>query len=221
MFMADTNLISNNIFWPEILKAFPGGQLLITEPTTLSPTRYMSTGKETFGLANDYDHFILDKSTFSECNDGEVYNYYNENIYKDIESRYIIRKEVVGLSKKNFNFNIQTYEAEHILGLDSEDSIVEDGDIPPVDDPATIKLEYPLTPAGQSKMDKFVAGFDKYLTNLYTVKRNEVVQDDFQVQERLEGLKRRVFLRQLTNPYYYRFTQEILSDHFPVSITCK
>ncbi|MEA9356905.1 hypothetical protein SHI21_11840 [Bacteriovorax sp. PP10] len=222
MFMADTNLISNNIYWPEILKAFPGGQLLINEPTTLSPARYMSNGKETNGVANDYDHFILDKTAFFECNDGEVYNYYNENIYKDIESRYVIRKETVGLKKKNFNFNIETYEAEHVLGLDSEDSaIVEDGDIPPVDDPATIKLEYPLTPAGQSKMDKFVSGFDKYLTNLYTVKRNEVVGDEFQVQERLEGLKRRVFLRQLTNPYYYRFMQEVLSDHFPVAITCK
>ena len=129
---------------------------------------------------------------------------------------------MVGLNKRAFNFNIQTYEAEHVLGLDSEDSsIIEDGDIPPVDDPATIKLEYPLTPAGQSKMDKFVGNFGKYLTGLYTVKKNEVVGDDFQVQERLEGLRRRVFLRQLTNPYYYRFMQEVLSDHFPVSLTCK
>lgn len=222
MFMADTNLVSNNLYWPEVLKAFPGGTLLINEPTTLSPAKFMSNGKETNGLANDYDHFILDKSVFTECDDGEVYNYYKESIYKDIESRYIIRKEVAGLTKKNFNFNIQTFEAENLLGLDSEDSaIAEDGDIPPVDDPATIKLEYPLTPAGQSKMDKFVGSFDKYLTGLYTVKRNEVVGDDFQVQERLEGLKRRVFLRQLTNPYYYRFMQEILSDHFPVALTCK
>lgn len=222
MFMADTNLVSANAYWPEALKAFPGGKLLINTPTTLSPTRYMSNGKETNGLANDYDHFIVDKNTFSECNDGEVYNYYKENIYKEIESRYIIRQEVVGLNKRAFNFNIQTYEAEHVLGLDSEDSsIIEDGDIPPVDDPATIKLEYPLTPAGQSKMDKFVGNFGKYLTGLYTVKKNEVVGDDFQVQERLEGLKRRVFLRQLTNPYYNRFMQEVLSDHFPVSLTCK
>lgn len=222
MFMGDTNLVSNNQFWPQVLEAFPGAKLLITEPTTLSPARYMSNGKETNGVANDYDHFILDKSAFAECNDGEVYNYYKENIYKDIESRYVIRKETVGLSKKNFNFNIQTYEAEHVLGLDSEDSqIAEDGDIPPVDDPATIKLEYPLTPAGQSKMDKYVGSFDKYLTSLNTVKKNEVVGDDFQVPERLEGLKRRVFLRQLTNNYYYRFMQEVLSDHFPVAITCK
>jgi hypothetical protein len=222
MFLADTNLVSNNIFWPEVLKAFPGGKLLITEPTTLSPARYISSGKETNGVANDYDHFILDKTAFSECDDGEVYNYYKENIYKEIERRYVVRKEVVGLTKKIFNFNIETYETEHILDLDSEDStIVEDGDIPPVDDPVTIKLEYPLTPAGQSKMDKFAGGFEKYLSGLYTVKRNEVVEDDFQVQERLEGLRRRVFLRQLTNPYYYRFMQEILSDHFPVFITCK
>ena len=96
-----------------------------------------------------------------------------------------------------------------------------DGDIPPTDDPAPIKLEYPLTPAGQSKMDRIVASFGKELMAMKTVSRDTVVADDFQIKERLEGMNRRVFLRQLTNPYYYRFTQELLSDHFPVALTCK
>ncbi len=213
MFLADTNLVSNNAFWPEVLKAYPGSELLIKEASTLSPGRYLANGKETNGVANDYDHFILDKKAFPGCDNGEVYNYYKEDIYKDIESRYVIRKEVVGFNNnKSFDF---------LSILKDEESPILDGDIPPVDDPTTIKLEYPLTPAGQSKMDKSVANFGKYLKGLYTVKRNEVVEDDFQIEERLEGMKRRVYLRQLTNPYYYRFTQEILSDHFPVAITCK
>lgn len=218
MFLADTNLVSNNAFWPEILKTYPGSELLIKEASTLSPGRYLANGKETSGVANDYDHFILDKKAFPGCDNGEVYNYYKENIYKDIESRYVIRKEVVGFSNKS----LEHYGAlDYIETLKDEESPILDGDIPPVDDPATIKLEYPLTPAGQSKMDKSVASFGKYLKGLFTVKRNEVVEDDFQIEERLEGMKRRVFLRQLTNPYYYRFTQEVLSDHFPVAITCK
>lgn len=215
MYMGDTNLVSNNAFWPEILKTFPGSELLIKDPTTISPTKFMANKKETEGVANDYDHFILDKKTFSECNDGEVFNYFKENIYKSVESRYVIRQEVVGLHPKSFNLQEQTLA----VSAEAEDHIL-DGDIPPIDDPATIKLEYPLTPAGQSKMDKFSANFEKYLNGLLTVKNNEVVSDDFQIKERIEGLKRRVFLRQLTNPYYYRFMQEVLSDHFPVALTC-
>ena len=221
MYMGDTNLVSNNAFWPEILKAYPGAELLIKEPSTLSPAKFMSNKKETNGVANDYDHFILDKKAFPGCDDGEVFNYYKEGIYKEIENKYIIRQEVVGLKNKDFDLFVD-HDVESILNAnDNDDQSVLDGDIPPVDDPATIKLEYPLTPAGQSKMDKFAAGFEKYLGQFKTVKRDEVVVDDFQIKERIEGLKRRVFLRQLTNPYYYRFMQEILSDHLPVAINCK
>lgn len=222
MFMSDTNLVSNNAFWPEVLKAYPGAELLIKEASTLSPARYMSNKKETNGVANDYDHFILDKKAFPGCDDGEVFNYYKEGIYKEVESRYVIRQEVVGVSNKSFDLNV-----DHDLRLEltsngeDEDQSILDGDIPPVDDPATIKLEYPLTPAAQSKMDKYVDGFERYLTSWKTIKKDEVVNDDFQLKERIDGLRRRVFLRQLTNPFYYRYMQEILSDHFPVSINCK
>ena len=225
MFMADMNLVSNNVFWPEVLKSLPGSELLVKEPSTLSPGRYLANGKETNGVANDYDHFILDKNEFKNCNDGEVYNYYKEGINKEIESRYVIRKEIVGLTKKDFEPEY-TNDLQKMLQIGSsplteEEQPILDGDIPPTDDPAPIKLEYPLTPAGQSKMDKFVSAFGKQLTAMKTVKNNEVVPDDFQITERLQGMNRRVFLRQLTNPYYFRFTQEVLSDHLPVALTCK
>ena len=42
----------------------------------------MSNKKETNGLANDYDHFILDKSAFPGCDNGEVFNYYKGNKIK-------------------------------------------------------------------------------------------------------------------------------------------
>ena len=222
MFMGDTNIVSSNSYWPKALKSFPGGKLLINTPTTLSPIRYLSNGKETNGIANDYDHFIIDKSVFSECNDGDVYNYYKENIFKTIENRYIVREKTHNLNNKAFNFNIQTFESEKILGLDSRDSSgFDDGDIGAEDDFLPIKLEYPLSAEGQSKIDKYATKFEKHLNSFYTVRGNEVVKDTFQIQERLESLKRRIFLRQLTNPFYYRFMQEVLSDHFPISLTCK
>lgn len=207
IFMSDMNLVSNNPFWPEVLKSFPGSELWIDEASTISPTRYLSNKSETGGVANDYDHFILNPKSFPGCSKGEVYNYFKAPVFKEIESKYIIRKEVVGFHNKSFDL----FNNEPIL----------DGDIPPADDPTTIKLEYPLTPAGQSKMDKFVSLYEKQLKQIFTIKRNEIVQDDTLMTEKVDGMRRRVFLRQLTNPFYHRYMQEVISDHFPASINCK
>ncbi len=206
MFLSDMNLVSNNPFWPYVLNSFPGAELLISDATTISPTRYLSGGKETGGSANDYDHFILNPKTFPGCSKGEVYNYFKSPISKEIEAKYIIRKEVVGFKNKNFDL----FSVEPIL----------DGDLPPTDDSTSVELEYPLTPAGQSKMDKFVSNYSKHLTQIFTIKRNEIVQDDTVMKDKIDGLRRRVFLRQLTNPLYHRYMQEVISDHFPASITC-
>ena len=209
MFLADTNLVSNNAFWPEVLKALPGAELFNKEGSTLSPARYARGGVETQGIANDYDHFIFQKNDFSGCSGTSVYNYYKEDIYSDIEGRYVIRQESVGVDK---NLGVKNSPPGHL-----ED----DGDVLPDDSTDAVKLEYPLTDAGRFKMNAYIADAALYFKGLYTVRNDEVVQDDFQIKERLEGLKTRVFLRQLTNPYYYRFMQEILSDHLPVAISCK
>lgn len=213
MLVADTNLNANNIFWPQVLKAFPGASLLIDEPTTVSPQRYLGNKAETNGVANSYDHFILDKSAFPGCDDGEVYNYYNSDIQSEIEKKYLIRF-------KNNSYNpISTFLVSR--NENPAEQIILDGDIPPEDDKVPAQFDYPMAPDGQQKMNRVVNDFEKYLNSLWTVKKNEVIFDDFQVAERIDGLKRRVFTNQLTNAFYYRFYQELLSDHFPVSINCK
>ncbi len=222
MFMGDTNLVSNNAYWAQALKSYPGGKLLINTPTTLSPTRYLSNGKETNGVANDYDHFVIDKNVFSDCNDGNVYNYYKEDIYNYVDALYIIRENTQKLSKRDMSFNNQSTEARNKRGLSARDSSnFGDGDVGADDDLSVIQIEYPVRADAQSKMNNYSIDFENYLNSLYTVKGNEVIKDTFQIEERLIGLERRIFLRQLTNPFYYRFMQEILSDHFPVSITCR
>lgn len=212
MLVSDTNINANNAFWPEVIKSFPGGTVLIDEASTVSPPRYSSDGKETFGVASTYDHFILDKSAFPGCDDGEVYNYYKSDIKADIDKKYLIRNSSVTnpsplLRIKNFGQAI--------------DQSILDGDIPPEDEPLPTKLDYPMSSAGQARMDNFVGAYSLELQSQLTVKRNEVVSDDFQIQERIDGLKRRIFVNQLTNAFYYRFYQELLSDHFPVSINCR
>lgn len=208
MFVADTNLTYSNTFWPEILKSFSGASLLIDQPTTVSPTRYNAEGKETNGVANSYDHFILDKNAFSSCDNGEVYNYYNSDINKDIERIYGMRVSDTSPSLK-------------VKALLPFDEAGNGGDVPPEDQPLPTKLDYPMSPAAQTKMTKMVTSYTTYLKGLWTVKKNEVALDDYQIPERAEAYQRRVFVNQLTNAFYYRFYQEILSDHFPVSITCK
>lgn len=208
MFVADTNLTYNNIFWPEILKSYSGASLLIDQPTTISPTRYSGDGKETNGEANSYDHFILDKSVFPSCSSGEVYNYFNSDINKDIQRIYGMRISDASPSLKVKGF----------LPLDEGGT---GGDVPPDDQPLPTKLDYPMSTAAKDKMTKMVNTYSQQLKSMLTVKKNEVVPDDYQLTERIEGFQRRVFVNQLTNAFYYRFYQEILSDHFPVSITCK
>lgn len=206
MFVSDTNLTPAIPFWSEVLKSFPGSTVLINEPTTLSPTRYAADGRETNGVANSYDHFVLNPATFSNCSSGEVYNYYRSDVNADIERVYGIR----GLAR---NKSLDLYSDEDAIPIDGDE-------LPLPEDTGPLKLDYPLTPAGQSKMDHFVHLYSDYLNALFTVKNGKVVQDDFQIPERLDSLRKRVFLKQLTNSFYYRFYQELLSDHFPVSISC-
>jgi len=209
MYVADTNLPYNNAFWPEILKSYTGATLLIDQPTTVSPQRFTSDGKETNGVANAYDHFILDQSVFPTCSSGEVYNYYNAEINKDIQRIYGIKvTDALTPSLRTKGF----------LPVDEGG---EGGDVPPEDQPLPTKLDYPLSSSAQDKITVMVNAFSSQLKTFLTVRKNEVVADDYLLTERAEGYQRRVFMNQLTNAFYYRFYQEILSDHFPVSITCK
>lgn len=208
LYVGDTNLTYNNTFWPEILKGYVGGTLLIDQPTTVSPTRYSSDGKETNGVANAYDHFILDKSVFSGCDNGEVYNYYKNDINKDILKKYGMR-----VSDSTPSLRIKGFLPADEGGVG--------GDVPPDDQPLPTKLDYPMSASAKDKMTKMVNSYSLQLKNMLTIKNNEVVADDFQVEDRISGFQRRVFVNQLTNAFYFRFYQEILSDHFPVSMTCK
>jgi hypothetical protein len=122
-------------------------------------------------------------------------------------------ERVYGIRSTLKNKSLDLYADEDVIPVDGEE-------LPLPEDMGPLKLDYVLTRDGQSKMDHFVHLYSDYLNSLFTVKNGKVVQDDFMISERLDGLSKRVFLKQLTNPFYYRFYQELLSDHFPVSISC-
>lgn len=211
MFVSDTNIKSNNPYWPEVLKNFPGGSLLINEASTISPARYTSEGVETNGVASSYDHFVLDKSAFPSCDNGQVYNYYKSDIQKDINKMYMIRSSNPAPTNNMYDLFVEKNKEEDILV---------NGDIPSDDTPLPMQLDYPLGDRDKATIDYLVNLYGTQLSSMLTVKNYQVVYDDFQLAERIDGFKRRVFMNQLTNAFFYRFYQEILSDHFPVSITC-
>lgn len=207
MFAADTNLNPDIEYWNDLLALNAGSQLLIKEPTTLSPQRFNKKGEETKGTANSYDHFVLNPSEFSTCDSGQVFNFYNSNYHSYIEKNYLIRDLFPKYKNKGLNLNRTNPE-------DPSDSF--DGETD-----GEVKLDYPLSKAGEDKMNAFANNFRDDLLKLKTVKNGEIVIDDFQIEERVDGLKNRLFLKQLTNLYFYRVYQEILSDHMPAYISCK
>lgn len=105
IFLGDTNLESSNDQWANILNSFPGGELFIDEPTTLSMQLELSDGTRTNGLANDYDHIIMDTKETDEClkSNGKlsprVGNFLEGRTKRMIQSRYLYRKP--GTTQKN------------------------------------------------------------------------------------------------------------------------
>ena len=206
IFSADTNLNPDIEYWNDI-NAINNSTLLVNDPTTLSPQRYNKAGEETLGQANSYDHFLLNKNSINSCDDGQVINYVDSEFGKEIEKNYLIRKNSINLSSKKGKPYIYKDDL-----FDNEN---------PNDETPPTKLDYPLTKAGEQRMNSFAQIFEQQLLALKTIKNDQIVSDEFQITERIDGLKNRLFLKQLTNSFYYRVYQELLSDHFPAYLTCK
>jgi hypothetical protein len=207
IFSSDTNLNPDIEYWNTLMSLNNGLKLLINEPTTLSPQRFNKNNEETFGVANSYDHFVLNKKFFNNCDDGKVYNYLQSPVGKFIEDNYLIRKAVPFNKVSNYELSKDEYKD------------LFDGEPPPEESEPT-KLDYPLTKAAETKIKTFSLNFENFLKSQKTVKNDQIVVDSFQIPERIDGLKNRLFLKQLTNSFFYRVYQELLSDHLPAYITC-
>lgn len=98
IFLGDTNLEADNDQWAKILDSFPGGELFIDSPTTLTMPYRLTDGSLTNGLASDYDHIIMDTSETTECLKANgklsprVGNFLQGNMKKRIHSRYLYRR---------------------------------------------------------------------------------------------------------------------------------
>ena len=112
IYVADFNLPKNLPMWDEVLRAYPGGRVYIDAPTTISATS---------GLANNYDHFILDPSQTTPClgKDGSV----EAQVVNFLKANYVVKK-VVDPGYEEWiweNFMAQFDKKWAVLGVQQKD----------------------------------------------------------------------------------------------------
>lgn len=195
IYLGDTNLRSRNQYWPILLADFPGYEVIVDEPTTVSIPRYYNDGEPTGGAANDYDHFILRPDETPNCqNDrGEVegHVYY---FHKEEKTREYIRE----------NYLIRDYHkskaSQTIRGA----------------------RDYVMLPGAEAKINRLVSQLERLLLSRRTVNRNmELVWDDYRFEHKIEYFRSRVFMDQLVDRFFYRVYLETISDHYPIWMSCR
>ena len=58
------------------------------------------------------------------------------------------------------------------------------------------------------------------LENTFAIDDGEIVPQYEDIDRELEIFKRRIFDEQLSDFTYYKFYRELISDHYPIGITC-
>jgi hypothetical protein len=196
--LGDLNLEARNPFWNRVLSAMPGVQIFVEEKTTLSDLRFSRDNTETFGLANDYDHFLFDPKETNECvnKDGSVdakaENFMAGDIGASLREKYIIRADENELDDYTRNDEkVALLEAEFILPYQNLEILDE-----------TIGTKS-LSVSGK------------------TLRIPGIITDGNKTAKYIEGFYERVIESQLKNSTYYFVYKQLISDHLPIVLTCR
>ncbi|MEX1099117.1 MAG: hypothetical protein WEB87_01750, partial [Bacteriovoracaceae bacterium] len=197
IFVGDMNLEYDNQFWEHVLPAFPGGKLYVTDKTTVSERRYNADGSETNGVANDYDHFILDEEETSECKnekgvvDAKAYDFYEGRIAGYIKRAYRIRKD-------------RQYGGKYVVDRKKYKRAERLYILPYKNGEASFKT----------------IGIKKIKVGEKTLRVRGITEDGAKTQKYIEGFYDRVLDSQLEDDSYYRYFSETISDHKPIYMSC-
>jgi hypothetical protein len=218
IYMGDTNLEKSNPFWPNVLSSMPGSEVLVDEKTTLTVRRYTAKGEETQGMASNYDHFIADKNALPNCLDenkefrAKAYNYLgNSPVANQIKRKYLIRRD-----DKNKSGDEEMADDLTSFLTDEET----DEPLPPL--PSNeLTPDYGRLSTARTKVKRALEEYEGILRAQRTVKSNELVWDNYRFESLLNVFEQRIFTEQLYDKTYYRHYLELISDHIPVTLTCK
>jgi hypothetical protein len=93
IYVGDTNLNHDELFWDKILAPVPGHSVEIDRPTTLTIRRQDTRGNSTNGLVSSYDHFIRDRAETQNCGDAKPFSFLTGSFARKIEHRYLVRDD--------------------------------------------------------------------------------------------------------------------------------
>lgn len=197
IYLGDLNLTSSNKFWPKVLNSMPGVQLYNDMKSSVSEGRYNSKGEATNGLANDFDHILLDPSETTECigKSGKV-EVKVENFYKGVTGRYLKRLYEVRTNK--------IVDGEYVLNEDKYDTLIG-------------KFISPIT---SGKKVFYTMGKRRIKAGGKFITVRGIVKDQKLMDRYIAEFSNRVLMNQLVDKTYYTYFTEVMSDHMPVHMKC-
>lgn len=219
IFAGDMNLESSNSFWPKVLEEFDGGRLFVDEPTSLTQIRYRAGGVISDGVTSNYDHFLFSPKLTPQCvnvdgqSDAKAFNFYSSWVADYITKNYIVRLEA---DLENYVETVKSQFEEDPIFDEDEDPIY--GSSPIADNFVT--ENYELKPNADEIIAPKMQAHQEELQSRLTIRQNKIVWDDSRFEQRLATYKSRIFLDQLSDRTYYRIYYELISDHFPIAMSC-
>jgi len=89
----DFNLQKSEEYWSILSDEFPGLDVKVKGKTSIALGR-LSSGRETKGVKNNYDHFIFDDSQTTQCagkDNYKIFNFLENSFKKIIDEKYLVR----------------------------------------------------------------------------------------------------------------------------------
>lgn len=199
IFVGDMNLEYDNRFWENVLPAFPGGQLFVTDKTTVSDRRYDANGQETEGVSTDYDHFIFDPQETNECVDrygrsnAQAYDFYSGYVGAAVRRTFRVRKEGDRKYRGGYAVDRAKYSQVERLYID---------------------------PYKNGEEAFRTIGYKKIKVGSKLVRVKGIITDDTKTEKYIRGFYERVLDSQLDDDGFYKYFSEVISDHKPVFMDC-
>lgn len=199
IYLGDLNLRSSNKFWPRVLPSWPGAKLYIEEPTSLNENFARGDGTPTDGVSSNYDHFIFNPSLTRQCVNkrkeinGGAFNFMQGRIGTGIDRIYKVRYKYNG-GKSNIRINANKYDK--VLARFVEPYF--DG------------------------RENIVTIGRKYVTSGRFRKLSRgIIVDERETEEYGLLFQERIMDSQLEYETFYKFYEQLISDHLPIHMTCK
>lgn len=123
--LGDFNLESSNNYWETFFNDFKGLELKIEGATSMAVGKSLSDGTVTHGTKSNYDHFLFNPKTTSNCgadDSAKIFNFVEGDFAAKVNRKYLVRSNAKYYSKEREE-EIYRYKAG---GREKVDFILDD-----------------------------------------------------------------------------------------------